>query len=151
MALHKLLDRGVRALLDEHRGELEAFVVDRGLDVETAVHLQHALEAMPGLLLALDGALYHGEAPPAARTLFNSVLRYLLLEDDAVPAREGRALVGHLDDLYLLHRAAQTLRAHVADLDFRSIDGGAQLLAQVLPPQIVSDLDDVLTRALEDA
>ena len=53
MALHKLLDRGVRALLEEHGGELEALVLARGLDIETAVHLRHALEAMPGLLLAL--------------------------------------------------------------------------------------------------
>ncbi len=111
MALHQLLARGVAAALSASPDELVEFVRSRGAPDEAATHLARTFEAMPGLLLALDGALYSahndGRAEPKARHLFNTVLRYLLLEDDLLPARgPSRTLVGHLDDLYLLHRAA---------------------------------------------
>ena len=82
--------------------------------------------------------------PAHARATFSSVVRYLLLEDDLVPSRDDRLLVGMLDDVYLLHRAAQELREHIAGVDFRSIDGGADLIAKVLPSDVIALLDDHL-------
>ncbi|MAQ16515.1 MAG: hypothetical protein CMN30_17190 [Sandaracinus sp.] len=144
MSLHALLERGIRGALAEQEGQLEAYVAERELEPETVVHLRQALEALPGLLVALDGAIYSPEVPVHARDTFSQVVRYLLLEDDLVPSRDDRVLVGMLDDVYLLHRAAQELRAHIAGVDFRSIDGGAALLAHVLPSEVVTLLDDHL-------
>lgn len=152
MALHRLLERGMRETLAEAPGELAALVKTRALPEETAEHLRQTLEALPGLLLALDGALYSDSAPPHARTTFNAVVRYLLLEEDLIPTRgDEDVLVSLLDDVYLLHRAAQELRNHVAGVDFRSIDGGVDLLAHVLPAEIVRLLDDRLAEAIGDA
>lgn len=144
MALHGLLERGLREAIATSEGELEAYVAERDLEVETAAHLRQALEALPGLLVALDGAIYSPGVPDHARATFSHVVRYLLLEDDLVPSRDDRVLVGMLDDVYLLHRAAQELREHIAGVDFRSIDGGADLLARVLPSDVVAVLDDHL-------
>ena len=152
MSLHALLERGIREALAEGQGELEAYVAERNGEPGTVPHLRQALEALPGLLNALDGAIYSPEVPAHARDTFSHVVRYLLLEDDLVPSRDDRLLVGMLDDAYLLHRAAQELREHIAGVDFRSIDGGAALLAGVLPPDVVAVLDDHLasvTRANE--
>lgn len=144
MALHGLLERGLREVIAEHAGELEAYVAERRLEPETADHLRQTLQALPGLLNALDGAIYSEGVPAHARATFSHVVRYLLLEDDLVPARDDRQLVGLLDDVYLLHRAAQELREHIDGVDFRSIDGGTDLLARVLPPDVVAVLDDHL-------
>lgn len=109
----------------------------------TTQHLEQALEALPGLLLALDGALYSDRAPKHARDTFNAVVRYLLLEEDLIPTRpDGDAVVSLLDDVYLLHRAAQELREHVDQVDFRSVDGGVELLRAVLPPSVIRALDE---------
>ena len=144
MALNGLLERGLREAIAESSGELEAYVAERSLEPETAEHLRQALQALPGLLVALDGAIYSEGVPHHARATFSHVVRYLLLEDDLVPSRDDRLLVGMLDDVYLLHRAAQELRAHIDGVDFRSIDGGTDLLARVLPSDVVSVLDDHL-------
>lgn len=144
MALNGLLERGLREAIAESDGELEAYVAERELEAETADHLRQTLQAMPGLLRALDGAIYSEGVPPHARATFSHVVRYLLLEDDLVPSRDDRLLVGMLDDVYLLHRAAQELREHIEGVDFRSIDGGTDLLARVLPSDVVSVLDDHL-------
>ena len=149
MALHHVLQRGIDALLEETREPLDEWVTSRGMEPEVAEHLRQAMEAMPGLLTAIDGALYASDAPVHARRLFNTAVRYLLLEEDLVPAREddtdpARAVVGFLDDLYLLHRTAQELREHIQSVDFRSVDGGVELLASVLAPDVVRALDDHL-------
>jgi len=147
MGLQKVLERGMRLTLQESGDELEAYVRDRGMDDETAAHLRQTLVAIPGLLVAVDGALYDGDAPRWARALFLFVVRYLLTDEDFLPARDDRPLVGLLDDGYLLHRAVQELREHVAGVELRSVDGGAELLARVLPDEVVRLLEDRLTQA----
>ena len=144
MSLHALLERGLRDAIAESAGELEAYVAEKGLEADAAAHLRQAIETLPGLLLALDGAIYSPGVPSHARDTFSHVVRYLLLEEDLVPSRDEKVLVGLLDDVYLLHRAAQELREHIAGVDFRSIDGGADLLARTLPPDVVGVLDDYL-------
>jgi len=142
--MNALLERGLREAIAESNGELESYVAERELEAETAEHLRQALQALPGLLVALDGAIYSEGVPAHARATFSHVVRYLLLEDDLVPSRDDRLLVGMLDDVYLLHRAAQELREHIEGVDFRSIDGGTDLLARVLPNDVVAVLDDHL-------
>jgi hypothetical protein len=148
MSLHTLLERGIRQAVGEASGELEAYLEERNLDPETAEHLRQAIQALPGLLVALDGAIYSPSVPAHARDTFSHVVRYLLLEDDLVPTRDDRVLVGMLDDVYLLHRAAQELREHIDGVDFRSIDGGTDLLARVLPGDVVAVLDDHLANVI---
>ena len=150
MSLNALLARGIREALLERPGELGHYVSELGMETSAAGHLEQAIQALPGLLVALDGALYSESVPSHARDTFIHVVRYLLLEDDLVPSRDERVLVGLLDDVYLLHRAAQELREHVEGVDFRSIDGGVALLASVLPHDVVSVLDDHLANVRAD-
>lgn len=151
MSLPNLLTRGVREALTEGATQLEAFLAEGTHEEGTAEHLHQTLEAMPGLLVALDAALRRDDAPLFSRTLFGVVLSYLLREDDLIPMHEGEPLLGLLDDTYLLHRAAQELRDHLTAVDLRSVDGGASLLASVLPADVVRRLDAIVRSAQEEA
>lgn len=140
MGLHNLLERGIRSALADGAGELEAYLAHLDLPPETLEHVRQTVEALPGLLVALDRALWSRDAPLFARALYMVVLSYLIHDDDLIPG-DRHPVLGLLDDAYLLHRAAQELRDHMATVYMRSIDGGAELLARVLPAPVVAQLD----------
>lgn len=149
MGLHALLERGIRSALDDGGHTLEEQLGH--LPGDTVEHVRQTLEAFPGLLVAIDRALWHKSTPPEARALFMVVVSYLLADDDLVPTSEARPVLGLLDDAYLLHRAAQELRDHLEGVELRSVDGGTQLLQDVLPPDVVRQLDAKVEDALRDA
>lgn len=145
MALHALLRRGIQVTLAEHGAQLEHIAANAGLPEGAAAHLAQAIEAVPGLLVALDGLVQEGDE--ATRRLWVSVVSYLLLEDDHVPSEDGTRLSGVLDDAYLVHAVVERFLARVSAtsrLDPRSVAGGRQLLGQTLPPRVVRALDERL-------
>lgn len=146
MGLHNLLTRGIRSAMADGAAELEAYLERQGGPPDTALHVKQTLEAMPGLLVALDRALSSGEAPLFARALYLVVLGYLIHDDDLIPG-DRHPVLGLLDDTYLLHRAAQELRDHMGTVYMRSVDGGVELLARVLPPHVVAELDAKIRHA----
>ncbi len=148
MALHHLLTRGIRSALADGEGELAAHLISLGHPPETIEHVRQTVEAMPGLLVALDQALSTDGAPRFARALYLVVLSYLIHDDDLIPTDERHPVLGLLDDTYLLHRAAQELRDQMGTVYMRSIDGGAALLARILPPDIVEQLDAKIGKAI---
>lgn len=153
MALHGLLKRGIDSALSlpGARAELAAIAEAAGLPADAGEHLAQTIEAIPGLLVAIDAETRREHAPAFLRTLWPAVIGYLLLDDDLLPAREGAPLGGVLDDALVVHLAAQALRARLRGVDLRSVDGGAQLLRSVLPPAVAAALasavDDAVTRA----
>jgi uncharacterized membrane protein YkvA (DUF1232 family) len=143
MALHGLLRVGIRAAIVEHGDELERIAVNAGMPEGTGPHLAQTLEAVPGMLVALDTVVATGDA--ATRQLWFSVLSYVLLDDDLLPSRDGGPIFGVLDDAYLVHAAVERLLDRVsaqARIDARSVAGGRQLLRLVLPAGVVRKLDD---------
>jgi hypothetical protein len=151
MSLNAILDRGIKATFVEGEGELLAYLSRRGHPPETADHVRQTVEAIPGLLIALDRALRDTDAPLFARALHMVVLTYLIRDDDLIPATERQLVLGVLDDTYLLHRAAQELRDHMGTVYMRSVDGGVDLLARVLPPEVVEELDARVAEAVGTA
>lgn len=151
MALHGLLNRGIAAVIAEGAGELEMLVRQQGLAPEAAEHIRQVIEAIPGLLVAVDRALEARAEAPKARALFLEVLAYVLLDDNLIPARSGKPVVGLLDDAYFVHRAAQELREHMTEVDMRSIDGAVELLRRVLPASVWRELDERIERAATGA
>lgn len=149
MALHGLLRRGIAAslALPGARAELDAIAAHAGLPVEAGAHLVATVEAIPGLLLAIDVETRKPDAPAFLRDLWLAVVGYLLLDDDLVPSREGAPLGGALDDALVVHLAAQALRDRLRSVDLRSVDGGVELLRAVLPPAVAGSL----SRAVADA
>ena len=112
-----------------------------------------ALEALPGLLVALDRVVQAGDDARVQR-MWSSLVSYLLLDEDLVPSRDGAPIEGLLDDAYLAHIAVDRMSKHVSDrsaIDLRSVAGGAQLLRSVLPPSVASALDRRVDAALEKA
>jgi uncharacterized membrane protein YkvA (DUF1232 family) len=148
MALHHLLNRGIKSALAEGEGELAAHLLHLGHPPETIEHVRQTVEAMPGLLVALDRALSSEGAPRFARALYVVVLSYLIHDDDLIPTDDRHPVLGLLDDTYLLHRAAQELRGQMGTVYMRSVDGGVALLSRVLPPGIVEQLDAKIDDAL---
>lgn len=151
MALHHLLTRGIRSALSEGEGELSAHLLRLGHPPETLEHVRQAVEAMPGLLVALDRALWRADAPLHARTLYMVVVSYLIHDDDLIPVDDRHPVLGLLDDTYLLHRAAQELRDYMESVYMRSVDGGADLLARVLPTDVIAQLDAKIRDAIGTA
>jgi hypothetical protein len=148
MALHHLLTRGIESALAEGEGELAAHLIHLGHPTETVEHVRQTVEAMPGLLVALDRALSIEGAPRFARALYMVVLGYLIQDENLIPTDERHPVLGLLDDTYLLHRAAQELRDHMGSVYMRSVDGGVALLSRVLPAEIVEQLDAKIDHAL---
>lgn len=157
MALHGLLKRGIEAALSlpGARAELAEIAERAGLPAEAGEHLAQSIEAIPGLLVAIDQETRRDDAPAFLRALWPAVIGYLLLDDDLLPTRDGAPLGGVLDDALVVHLAAQALRARLRRVDLRSLDGGAQLLRSVLPPGVAAALssavDDAVTRASASA
>lgn len=151
MGLHQILVRGLGSALHEGEAELDAHVAQLGETPETAEHIRQTVEAMPGLLIAVDRALRMPEVPLFARTLYFVVMSYLLQDDDLIPMHEGRPVLGLLDDAYLLHRACQELRNHMTSVEMRSVDGGAALLARVLPEPVAAQLNAKIVDAVSEA
>ncbi len=151
MALHLLLTRGIRSALADGEAELALHLSRLNQPPETVEHVRQTVEAMPGLLVALDRALAHRDAPLFARSLYMVVLSYLIHDDDLIPADDRHPVLGLLDDTYLLHRAAQELRHHMEAVYMRSVDGGVDLLARVLPAPIIAQLDDKIREAVGTA
>ena len=151
MGLHHLLTRGIRSALADGEAELSAHLLHLGHPEETIEHVRQTVEALPGLLVALDRALPAPGIPLFARTLYMVVLGYLIQDDDLIPVDERHPVLGLLDDAYLLHRATQELRDHMGTVYMRSIDGGTDLLARVLPPSIVAALDAKIAEAVGTA
>lgn len=149
MALAGLLTRGIRSTLDAHGSELEPLALRHGLPAGAGEHLAQTIEAIPGLLVALDREVQLGE--PAARAMWSQLLSYLLLDEDLIPSRDGAPIEGLLDDAYLIHavvaRVLRTLSGHTR-LDPRSISGGFELLGSALPPGVRADLDARIEAAL---
>lgn len=144
MALRGILEAGIRDAIARGRADLDAIAAESGMPEGTGEHLAHTLEAIPGLMIAVDRALRRRDVPGFARALWIETVSYLLLDEDLVPVRPGAPLRGMLDDAYLLHRAAQELREHLPALDDRSLDGGTELLRLVLPAGVVADLEEIL-------
>lgn len=140
MALQGLLRLGIRTALERSGEELEELVSAVGLPRDAADHVRETLLAMPGMLVAIDRALEAG-GQPERLALWRSLASYLLTDDDLVPTDEGRPIRGVLDDAYLLHRAAQAMRRDLPVVDLRDLDGGADLLASILPGSITDPLD----------
>ena len=143
MSLRNLLAKGIEVTLatDSARADLDRLIADASLPADAAEHVRHTLEAMPGLLGSIYEALSDPTAPPPARSLFNAVVAYLLEEDDLIPTHSDSPMLGMLDDLYLLHRAALEIASHLGRVDMRSIAGGAQLLESLLPAEVVEELE----------
>jgi len=142
VALRGILELGIRDVLARGRRELEAVAAEHGLPASDAAdHLAQTLEAVPGLMVAIDAALRRPGVPGFARAMWLEVVSYLLLDADLIPAIHGDPVRGVLDDAYFLHRSAQELQGHLSMVDMRSVDGGAQLLRGVLPPAVADDLD----------
>lgn len=144
MALRALLDRGIGSILEGGDAELRSLAEDAGLEPGSDEHLRQTLQALPGLVEQIHGALGGKEVPASARALFLNVMRYLFLEEDLIPSRAGTTLLGLMDDTYLVHRAAQELRDQLYPVDMRSVDGGAHLLGRVLPTEVVAQLDGIV-------
>jgi len=142
MSLRKLLATGIQVTLDsdDARAELDALIDDAGQPADAADHVRHTLEAMPGLLGSIYETLRKSGAPASARSLFDTVVSYLLEEDDLIPTHQGRPMLGILDDVFLLHTAALEISEHLGLVDIRSIAGGAQLLESLLPDDVVEEL-----------
>lgn len=151
MGLHHLLTRGIASALVDGGAELGAHLTRLGQPPETVEHVRQTVEALPGLLVALDRALWQRDAPLYARALYMTVVSYLIHDDDLIPTDERHPVLGLLDDTYLLHRAAQELRDHMGTVYMRSVDGGVDLLARVLPPSIVEQLDTKIREAVGTA
>lgn len=151
MALHHLLTRGIRSALADGEGELVAHLTHLNHPPETVEHVRQTVEAMPGLLVALDRALSRRDAPLFARSVYMVVLSYLIHDDDLIPTDDRHPVLGLLDDTYLLHRAAQELRHHMEAVYMRSVDGGVDLLARVLPRDIIAQLDAKIVDAVSAA
>lgn len=150
MALHGLLARGIRSTLAEHRSELDRIAGNAGLPEGSGEHLAQCLEALPGLLVALDREVQMS-ADPTVHRMWSSLVSYLLLDDDLVPSRDGAPIMGLLDDAYLVHLAVERVMTRVSDrtaIDARSVAGGAQLLRLTLPAGVVRALGDQLDAAL---
>ncbi|MFK7988737.1 MAG: hypothetical protein AB8I08_22140 [Sandaracinaceae bacterium] len=147
MALRALLDRGIGSILEGGDAELESLARRAGLESGAEEHLLQTLQALPGLVEQIHGALRGKEVPASARNIFLGVMRYLFLEEDLIPSRAGTTLLGLMDDTYLVHRAAQELRDQLYPVDMRSVDGGAQLLRQLLPEEVVTQLDGIVEAA----
>lgn len=147
MALRALLDRGIGSILEGGDAELRSLALDAGLEPAADEHLRQTLQALPGLVEQIHGALRGKDIPSSAGGLFLGVMRYLFLEEDLIPSRAGTTLLGLMDDTYLVHRAAQELRDQLYPVDMRSVDGGAHLLRQVLPPDVVTQLDGIVQGA----
>ncbi len=150
MALHGLLTRGIRSTLDAHRGDLESLARTVGLPTGSGEHLAQTIEAIPGLLVALDHEV-QASNDPAIQRMWSSLVSYLLLDDDLVPSRDGAPVEGLLDDAYLVHIAVERMMVRVSRrtaIDPRSIAGGASLLRVTLPSGVVRALGDRLDAAL---
>lgn len=63
-------------------------------------------------------------------------------DDNLIPSHAGKPLLGLLDDVYMIHLAAIELEDHLGRIDLRSVVGGAELLAQILPRDVVAQLRD---------
>lgn len=140
MAIQGLLRLGIRTAIAQSGEELEELVLAVGLPREAADHVREALMAMPGLLVAIDRALEtQGQRDRLA--LWRSLASYLLTDDDLVPTDEGKPIRGVLDDAYFVHRAAQVMRRDLPGVELHDLDGGADLLASILPGSITDPLD----------
>ncbi|HEY8427599.1 MAG TPA: hypothetical protein VIL20_04460 [Sandaracinaceae bacterium] len=151
MALHHLLVRGIRSALADGEDQLAAHLASLGHPAETVEHVRQTIEAMPGLLVALDRALWSRDAPLFARALYMVVLSYLIHDENLIPTDERHPVLGLLDDTYLLHRAAQELRDYMTSVYMRSVDGGVDLLTRVLPTDVTARLDAKILAAVGTA
>ncbi len=147
MALRALLDRGIGSILEEGDSELTALAREAGLEPGADEHLRQTLQALPGLVEQIHGALQGKDVPASARSIFLGVMRYLFLEEDLIPSRTGTTVLGLMDDTYLVHRAAQEMRDQLYPVDMRSVDGGAHLLGRVLPKDVIGQLDGIVEKA----
>jgi hypothetical protein len=120
--------------------ELRELLISRRVDLTAAAHIRQTLEALPGLLASIERALAATHATEHARELFLVVLSYVLDDDNLIPSHAGKPLLGLLDDVYVLHLAALELEKHLGRVDMRSVAGGAHLLEQVLPREIITAL-----------
>jgi|GEM_PF-2603494 len=149
MALVGLLSRGIRNTLDAHGDALEPLALAHGLPEGAGEHLAQTIEAIPGLLVALDREVQRGDRD--AQAMWSQLLSYLLLDEDLIPSRDGAPIDGLLDDAYLVHAVVvRVLRTISGDtkLDPRSVSGGAELLKQVLPTPVLAALDARIEAAL---
>ena len=142
MSLVGLLERGVMSVLAEPEAEeeLRELLVARAADAAAAEHVRQTIEVMPGLLVSIRRALDEPDAPAHARELFAVVLGYVLDDDNLIPSHAGKPLLGLLDDVYMVHLAAMELAEHLGRVDMRSVAGGAALLEQVLPRDVIGQL-----------
>lgn len=149
MSIRGLLERGIRSVLQEAAGEeeLRALLAARGMEAEAAEHVRQTLEAMPALLVAMEKALADPGAPAHARRMFQTVVHYIMTDDNLIPSHAGKPILGLLDDVYLVHVAALELEDQLGKVDMRSVAGGAQLLEQVLPELVTKALRGFVTPA----
>lgn len=147
MSIPGLLERGIAAVLAEVEAaeELRELVTAAGHDEDAVEHVRQTLEAMPALLVAVTRDLSSKDRK--TRHLFNTVLDYLLTEDNLIPSHAGKPLLGLLDDVYLVHVAAIAVQDRLGRVDMRSVTGGADLLEQILPRDVTGKLRDIVREA----
>lgn len=116
------------------------------MDAGAAEHVRQTLEAMPALLVAMERALGDPAAPAHARRMFQTVVHYIMTDENLIPSHAGRPLLGLLDDVYLIHVAALELEDQLGRVDLRSVAGGAQLLEEALPPFVTEALRGFVRR-----
>jgi len=104
------------------------------------------LEAMPGLLVAIERTISENSNSKRCQDLFETVVRYALEEEDLIPSHAGRPILGLLDDVYLLHLVGYELRYELRRVSIRSVGGGLALLRSVLPVDVTREL----SRMVED-
>lgn len=150
MSLKGLLERGIHSVLSEQEAgtELQELLHSQQLPEEAEEHIRQTVQAMPGLLVELEAILTTDTVPEDARGLFQTIVKYLLKDDDLIPSHAGKPLLGLLDDVYLLHIAALALEPHIGKVDMRSVAGGAHLLEGVLPKSVTNELKVVLRDAV---
>lgn len=144
MGLAVLLERGVRML----RAERSA--LDDQIGADRADAALAALDRLPDVLSSLNELAWREDAAPRHRAALTVVMSYGLQTDNLIPARDGRVLLGVLDDAYLAYFAAAQVPGELSGITAEDVAGARQALAAALPVEIVASLERKLTAALDE-
>jgi uncharacterized membrane protein YkvA (DUF1232 family) len=147
MSLGFVLRKGLDSVIGSDDRAIHEIIEHIGATPDHVEHIRATLMTLPDLMFAVDRALRNGSAPAHAKRMWLMVISYLVLDRDLIPASEDNPVLGLLDDAYLLHRAAEELAPHLESVDVRSISGGAEMLAGLLPITVVRQLDAKLANA----
>tara|TARA_R110002096_G_scaffold259030_1_gene452628 strand:+ start:102386 stop:102844 length:459 start_codon:yes stop_codon:yes gene_type:complete len=146
MSIPGLLARGIRTVLDDPEAETELaeLVAAAQLPSDATEHVRQTLEAMPGLLVAIERSIAADPTSKRSHALFDVVVRYALEENDLIPSHAGKPVLGLLDDVYLLHLVAYELRENLLGVSMHSVAGGAALLESILARSVTQELSQIV-------